>query len=219
MSDTKLRDLERRWKETGTVDDEAAYLLERVRVGDLGRERLELAAYCGHEGASRASPHATRHPSGESLQSMSHAIASRWGAEPVARMLVCLARIAAPVWIDTFPEDRRPLDALDAIEDHLACPCAAHAEVMERAQRQASAAAHAVYETHSREAVVALAVSNAAQYLEGKGVMGTSIKQLTGFLGDLYRREAVWNELIPWALGRPDPVFERVRCRQDPAPP
>jgi hypothetical protein len=33
MSDTKLRDLERRSKETGTVEDEAAYLLERVRVG------------------------------------------------------------------------------------------------------------------------------------------------------------------------------------------
>ena len=51
MSDTKLRELERRWKETGAVEDEAAYLLERVRVGDLTQERLELAAYCGHEGA------------------------------------------------------------------------------------------------------------------------------------------------------------------------
>ncbi len=53
MSDTKLRDLERRWEETGSPDDEAAYLLERVRVGDLSRERLELAAYCGHEGARK----------------------------------------------------------------------------------------------------------------------------------------------------------------------
>ena len=29
MSDTRLRELERRWKETGSPDDEAAYLLER----------------------------------------------------------------------------------------------------------------------------------------------------------------------------------------------
>ena len=43
MSDAKLRELERRWKESGAVEDEAAYLLERVRVGDLTRERLELA--------------------------------------------------------------------------------------------------------------------------------------------------------------------------------
>jgi len=54
VSDARLRELERRWKETGSVDDEASYLLERVRVGDLTRERLELAAYCGHQGARRA---------------------------------------------------------------------------------------------------------------------------------------------------------------------
>ena len=47
MSDNKLRELERRWKETGSVEDEAAYLLERVRAGELTQERLELAAYCG----------------------------------------------------------------------------------------------------------------------------------------------------------------------------
>jgi hypothetical protein len=40
MSDQKLRDQERRWKETGNVEDEAAYLLERVRVGDLSQERF-----------------------------------------------------------------------------------------------------------------------------------------------------------------------------------
>jgi hypothetical protein len=32
MSDAKLRDLERRWKETGSVEDEAAYLRERLRM-------------------------------------------------------------------------------------------------------------------------------------------------------------------------------------------
>ena len=34
-SDEKLRDLERRFRQTGSPDDEAAWLLERVRVGDL----------------------------------------------------------------------------------------------------------------------------------------------------------------------------------------
>ena len=54
MSDERLRELERRWRETQAVGDQAAYLLERVRVGDLSQERLELAAYCGHEGAREA---------------------------------------------------------------------------------------------------------------------------------------------------------------------
>jgi len=53
VSDERLREAERRWKESGSVVDEARYLQERVRVGNLTKERLELAAYCGHEGASR----------------------------------------------------------------------------------------------------------------------------------------------------------------------
>lgn len=51
MSDARLRELERRWRETRAVEDEAAYLLGRVRVGDLPNERLRLAAYLGHDGA------------------------------------------------------------------------------------------------------------------------------------------------------------------------
>ena len=51
MSDQRARDLEREWKQTGTVEAEAGYLLERVRAGELPRERLELAAYCGNEAA------------------------------------------------------------------------------------------------------------------------------------------------------------------------
>ncbi len=52
MSDERLREAERRWKESGSVEDEARYLLERVRAGTLTQERLELAAYCGHHAAT-----------------------------------------------------------------------------------------------------------------------------------------------------------------------
>lgn len=51
MSDTRLRDLERRWRETGAVDDEAAYLVERVRVGDLHPEHLKAIASLGYPAA------------------------------------------------------------------------------------------------------------------------------------------------------------------------
>lgn len=54
MSDARLRELERRWRETGAVDDEAAYLLERVRSGDLDSRRLHAAADCGHAAACAA---------------------------------------------------------------------------------------------------------------------------------------------------------------------
>lgn len=54
MSDLRLRELERRWLESRSLEAEARYLLERSRVGDLDDERLKLAAWCGHEGARHA---------------------------------------------------------------------------------------------------------------------------------------------------------------------
>lgn len=56
MSDERLRELERRWKETGAVEDEAAWLVERIRVGEIlasqAKTRLaELAdAFRDHAG-------------------------------------------------------------------------------------------------------------------------------------------------------------------------
>ncbi len=51
MSDERLREVERRAREPGTPDDQAAWLVERLRMGRLTRRRLEAAAHCGHEGA------------------------------------------------------------------------------------------------------------------------------------------------------------------------
>lgn len=52
MTDQRLREFERRAPDS--VEAEAAYLLERVRVGDLAPQRLELAACCGHPAARTA---------------------------------------------------------------------------------------------------------------------------------------------------------------------
>lgn len=51
MSDARLRDLERAWRESGALEDELAWLGERVRAGDLAEERLRLAASFGHPAA------------------------------------------------------------------------------------------------------------------------------------------------------------------------
>lgn len=48
MGDARLREVERRWKETGAVEDESVYLLERLRSGLLDRQMIELALYLGH---------------------------------------------------------------------------------------------------------------------------------------------------------------------------
>ncbi len=52
--DATLQALERRWRQTGAVDDEARWLQARLRAGDLARERLVFAADLGHAAAQVA---------------------------------------------------------------------------------------------------------------------------------------------------------------------
>jgi hypothetical protein len=51
MSDSRLRDLERRWQASGAVEDEGALLLERVRAGQLEHWTLIQMALLGNPGA------------------------------------------------------------------------------------------------------------------------------------------------------------------------
>lgn len=106
MSDTKLRDLERRWKETGAVEDEAAYLLERVRVGELTRERLELAAYCGHEAACTL---ATVQSESDLMQWVVGL--HRWGIEALVRAAIAAYRVQLWRGIAVHYSPRRPSTA------------------------------------------------------------------------------------------------------------
>lgn len=94
MSDQELRELERRWKSTGSTDDEAAFLLERVRTGELWPERLELASYMAHAAAVVAlGNRAPKVPAneGEWLDSLY----ARWGQEAFIRAI-----LAAVAYLD-----------------------------------------------------------------------------------------------------------------------
>lgn len=53
MSDVFLRQLERKWRETGALEDEAALLAQRLRVGQVSIGSLRLLAYLQHEAAKR----------------------------------------------------------------------------------------------------------------------------------------------------------------------
>lgn len=56
MGDLDLRELERRFRQEGGPEREAAWLRERLRVGELGPERLLLAAAAGHAAARSVAP-------------------------------------------------------------------------------------------------------------------------------------------------------------------
>jgi hypothetical protein len=54
VSDTRVREAERRWRESGVIDDEAAWLAERVRAGLTRRLHLEWLTFFGDATAARA---------------------------------------------------------------------------------------------------------------------------------------------------------------------
>ncbi|MEZ6184233.1 MAG: hypothetical protein R3F62_04380 [Planctomycetota bacterium] len=55
MSDRRHHELERAWRTSGAVEDEATYLRDRVRVGTLTRARLRAIALTGDPAAIAAS--------------------------------------------------------------------------------------------------------------------------------------------------------------------
>ena len=110
MSDRRLRGLEREWRETGSVEAEAACLRERVRVGDLTQERLQLAACCGHEGARRAAGSRGR------VLDPDCWLVDIERMDPAAGLFaaILLGRAVLPVWQAARPVDDRPALALAA---------------------------------------------------------------------------------------------------------
>jgi hypothetical protein len=116
VADARLRELERRWRETGAVQDEAAWLAERVRAGQLARGRLELAARLGHAGASTA----TGEEPATDLLTTFRSLEELGDRTDLVRAQVLLTRRALPVWdrslADVHASDGRPRLALDAVE-------------------------------------------------------------------------------------------------------
>ncbi|MEZ6189585.1 MAG: hypothetical protein R3F62_31865 [Planctomycetota bacterium] len=125
MSDSRLQELRKAWKASGSVEDEAAYLRERVRGGDLTVERLALAARCGHAAAGRVNaPPAPLAPLQDQLERLAGLEeVDRWvegSTTPVPELLVHLyARLIG----DLAASDRWSSSdhfALNGIEDLLA---------------------------------------------------------------------------------------------------
>ena len=129
--DERLRAVERRWQASGSLEDEAAYLVERVRQGDLTPERLELAAHVGYEPARQAlltgPPElrlldaATRMPVADprallrGLMGRSREGLARYAVAVAQQRLGSLAMLTAHA-------------ALIATEQWIECPCDQHAD-------------------------------------------------------------------------------------------
>lgn len=126
MSDERLRALERRWREAGSAEDEAAWLQERVRTGALTQGAVELAALAGHRAARAVT--GARHDDLASDEAWLRAIGAR---SEVA--VVRIARAAAGHVVDAhaaagraIPAARNMADVMASVDAWLTCPCRVH---------------------------------------------------------------------------------------------
>lgn len=205
MSDERLRNLERRWKETGSVEDEAAFLLERVRAGDLTQERLELAAYCGLEGARAAVPGYSDPwpPVDGQIWAWTEGVGA-WGDVTLARAGVAALRLAEGFWNRRRPGDPRFRAAVEVAERWIA-GIGHDREVAETAL----AAEAAFDEANKPECDLAWAAAILARAPEDlqKGACEAAYAADEILEGV---PEAIAGELTSWALGHRDPVLERL---------
>lgn len=124
MADDRLRELERRFRETGAAQDEAAWLRERLRAGALDEERLRLAALFAHDAALLVCE-------SEPLEgSKLYAALADLDRSAVVRAMAALA-VASRC---DLPLGAELLAAADA---WIACPCDEHAQAAQEASQRA----------------------------------------------------------------------------------
>lgn len=217
MGDEKLRVLAARARDGGPVE-QAAWLAERMRVGELDRERVRLAAYVGHAGARAL----LGNDAPASPDDFSEWIA---GLLPFARALedrvnlvahvalACAHREGASsrVWTElsesleralaVHPPDLRALDA-DALD-------------LEDQDIGALALVGLVLQDASAVDLVEIAVHSASDVgYEQLGLFGgrTHSDQLRA--GSPLVRAAVASRLVAWALAGPDDAGAWARAPQ-----
>lgn len=241
MADADLRELERRWRASGASADEGAYLAGRVRAGDLSAWRLELARACGHpalggpedpplgfEGWLEALPFAGKR-GGLRREWVRVPIAAARALEPAARALgvdplladALAAAEAAAVGrppgdgaLDALLErvldlnDERHPDGWEATPPDVALVGLADVAVRFVRSGRGSAGVVAFWAGHALEPSGVWSVEPGVEE-----AIEAAVPRAGGRLWRL--REAIAAELIPWALGRGDPVRERVESGDD----
>jgi hypothetical protein len=139
MPDTHRRELERRFSETGALEDEVALLKARLRDGTLLSQRLRVAGYLRNP--------ASLELLGEDAPGEPPTFGS-WatGFEPLGpevSMRVAIAaarrswRVAARFFVEGDPG--HPLRVLEAAELSVACPCVPHIQELIELARRAQA--------------------------------------------------------------------------------
>lgn len=211
VADERLRELERRWRASGTREDEVAYLRACLRSGRLVPEQVELCRDLGHYPARVALEDRRRCP--DRFVQWWKERRGPWGRELFVRSAVAVALSVVDEWTTVSRV------AVRAAERWLVCPCDDHAEKARDAGRAARAVARAhgrlgeleparIAKTCSRAAWAAWHPHRAREWYRLARACAPDVH-----LRDLLMQPTVRDELVPWALGYGDPVWSRVTKR------
>lgn len=238
MSDADLRELERRFRASGSVDDEAAWLRARVRTGVLEIRNLELAANCGHEAAQIAALREGLSPGQERLNYGTALAYSRAWAKPVEahghearlRSILALAHAALAVFERCHADDRRPRGLLEQVEAAFLSPDTERTRaVVARCDALGGVVpgdevGQGVSARRARAAQAAWREVIGTGYYVGGKTDGPQMVAIAidcaktafggGRKGLIQATKTVRAELVPWLLGYSDPVCERVEARK-----
>jgi hypothetical protein len=199
MGDAHLRELERRWCATGSAEHEAELLRTLVQTGALEAERLALAAHCGHPAALLIVP--ARQSAEANLRDWALEL-ERWREQAWIRVAIAAARSA----LGPAPRGlaRR---AIALAEDYALQPSS---ELSDRALGFAVGRRRPEGRLTVR---AAFACAASITDVDPTAQVAEAMRAAIGVLGVGKVRAAVRDEVVPWALGRGDPVAERVRAR------
>ena len=224
MSDDARRAAERRWRETGEVDDGRRFLAQLVRAGGdevqilqvrlairhLHEERVLLAAHVGHAparaalGARAPSRAASPDPTEAApLEEWARDLHDFGQAVSVRAALAAGRLTASTLPAEATDRETDPRRALDAAEDWLACPCPRHRSEAEAWNplrgRMAAWAWQTVTAAHCPPGACGQRVWHHVQ----------AICSAAAAIGEEPVRAAIREALLPWALP-PSGAAERL---------
>ena len=193
MADDRLRELERRWLQSNSPTDEAAWVSEALRAGQLTSERLKLAALLGYPAAVQVF--------GETSDGFDLV---GWCARDVGRAGVtrCWAALA---WIIYNVGVHR-------IDNYGALPHLPH----ETAEVLANPAAHGIDAADPMLGPLLCVSAAFAALRDEPHILAETVGRIAALVGGVDGfREAVAREVVPWALARGDPLRRRYEERRD----
>lgn len=193
---------------TGAADDEAAWLLARVRKGELAPLSLRLAAHLGHPGARLAvgviEPDDRRDV--DSLRRWAAGLLA-FGRPVCARAGLALARACLP-GLKRAPAHLDPAvveELVLALEEAVASPTRAALEVVRAASARAAAdprwTGDAPGPRAARARLVAIEAANVLSAPTGTRAADAMAQTAAWAAGGVDVRRVVRGELEAWALG------------------